>query len=198
MQTHAAVVTQMQRHEVQLALDLVGGAAVAFMSLKRYVRHKRSAPKTAVQMDLLERIQSELNDYEAYPAPVDLPVETALAGTDVGTEADPRQGWSLDAIEKMHLNLFDASLKGILHWKTADRDRIELISWMLIEDEAPFSFDVCAALSGVESDEIRTRVLQMVRKEHPDLAIPDARALNSTNEIEKLLARGAAYFGAER
>lgn len=195
----AVVDHQPTRHEVQLSLELHGGFSETFLTLRRFIRKGKSkAERTQFQMDLLERLQAELQSFEPYAPYVDVEDFSQDADAGVELEVDPRQGWSLDAIEKIHLTVFEASMKGILHWKTAERDRIELLSWMLIEDEAPFSWNVCCGLAGVESEDMRHRILHMVTKEHPSLVIPDAMALNSRNEVEKLLARGAAYFGASR
>lgn len=162
------------RQEEQLALELIGGevGSNSYMQLRRHWASRTKSERTVLQLSLLDALAALLEE-----------------------DQDLRKNWSLDQIEKMHLCLFEASVKAALYERTNPNDRSEIMAWVQDADIRPFSFNVCAGLAGVDPEEMRDRIVAMVSKEYPNLVIPSYEMINSGNQLARLMELGRSLRG---
>lgn len=72
-------------------------------------------------------------------------------------------GWSDDNVETLRERLLIATLKDLTNARSREA-KVEALKWVLSDDEHPFSFKICANSMALDHEEIRARVLWMMRR----------------------------------
>jgi hypothetical protein len=73
--------------------------------------------------------------------------------------------WTDEAVARLRQSLLDDALQRLSRRRTPTQDRQALIAWVLSDAIHPFSFRVCAAASGYDSDALRDGVLRLLRSD---------------------------------
>lgn len=71
--------------------------------------------------------------------------------------------WTDEQIATMREVVLVETLKGLTDGRSS-AVKTEALEWVKSDDEHPFSFSVCCAAQGLDHEEIRSRVLYMVKK----------------------------------
>lgn len=71
--------------------------------------------------------------------------------------------WSDDQVETLRERLLVATLKDLTNARSREA-KVEALKWVLSDDEHPFSFKICANSMALDHEEIRARVLWMMRR----------------------------------
>lgn len=102
--------------------------------------------------------------------PMSAPVEAALIKV-LGSEQDEVVQFSDEEIVGLHDWVMQRSLHTLMDRRCGEDVRIEVWQWIQADDEAdpdkvlPFSFQACCAATGVDTEEMRTRLAFLTRDE---------------------------------
>jgi hypothetical protein len=71
--------------------------------------------------------------------------------------------WTDEAVARLRQRLLDDALRRLSRRRTRNKDRQRLMAWVLLDAIHPFSFRVCAGVSGYDADALRDGVLRLLR-----------------------------------
>lgn len=74
--------------------------------------------------------------------------------------------FSDEDLAKLHSQLFKKSLCDLVDARSSGETRKDVLAWMMRDEEqpGPFSFRFCCQLEGVDADEMRERMLNLIRR----------------------------------
>ena len=90
------------------------------------------------------------------------PRQTALVGTERAETPGEGYPWSDDDLVRLHRRLLHKSLRALFDSRVCAATRVEILDWLLSPKDCSnaFSYHACCALSGLDPEVIRDRVLK--------------------------------------
>ena len=95
--------------------------------------------------------------------------QAALVRTERAETPGEGYPWSDDDLVRLHSRLLHKSLRALFDSRVCAATRVEILDWLLSEKDCSnaFSYHACCALSGLDSEVIRDRVLERYRRRDP-------------------------------
>lgn len=108
----------------------------------------------------------------------------SLPASNLPPPDSPSCEFSQEEVEELQYLLLHKSIRALFHHQTSATDRLDILTWLQIDEFTPFSFPVCAkVVLGAQSEfeDFRSDLISKFVNQYPGIPVPDHDSCNSWN-----------------